>query len=711
MIRTVFPAKALVYLMTIEDDLLYFNGVNASSGAYGMQPMSVADLSRMIRGEKLDDKAALNELKTRTNNPGHFAVKQGVDDTQLNQAGWAVIFPKGGDPRVRENLKALLDMRRAQAGKLYREFGGDNGYSFGEDKNSFLERLGAATSGPVDPERLPYYLLLVASPEEIPYRLQYQLDVQYAVGRIYFDQLEDYARYAASVIAAEQGWARLARRMAFVGVQNPGDAATRLSTDFLVTPLVEQLRTSPTAEGWQFDTILRDDAHKARVIKLLGGNETPALLFTASHGVEFENGDPRQVDDQGALLCGDWPGREQWGDKPIPNEHYVAARDIPDDARLLGTVCFHFACFGAGTPRLDDFPHQRGAARAIAPHAFVARLPQRLLAHPNGGALAVIGHVERAWGYSFLGNQAPQIETFSSTIRRLMVAGTPVGRAVEDFNNRYAELATVLTERLEDIRMGKKADDRDLSRKWIEHNDARSYVVIGDPAVRLPLANNASEIDARRPTIASVRSAHSGTVTASQAIAEAAAKQQAADAAAQAAAEAALLAEEARREAERLAAQAGGAVDGTTAVGAAASVQVGDMEASFGLFGSGEGLKEIQQNLVNTLQNFTSQLGETMKRAINDAAHLEVETYVADDIATVKYREGDYTGAELRAVTRMSLDGDTKVIIPARDGDFDERIWQIHTEMVAKAQANRAEMLRSIASAAANLFAALSGKS
>ena len=269
----------------------------------------------------------------------------------------------------------------------------------------------------------------------------------------------------------------------FFGVRNAGDQATQLSADHLVKPLAAKL--AGELADWKCDTVLAEDATKARLAEFLGGDATPAFFFSASHGMGFPNGDPRQLGHQGALLCGDWPGPIQWR-KPIPPEFYFAGEDLGSSAKLKGSVAFFFACYGAGTPQLDDFAHAATGTRAeIAPHGFLGELPKRLL---NRGTLAVVGHVERAWGCSFVWKRAgEQIAVFESSLLRLL-QGQPIGRALEFFNERYAELSSDLTSELEEIKYGKVADDVEISGMWTANNDARSYIIIGDPAVKVGVA-------------------------------------------------------------------------------------------------------------------------------------------------------------------------------------------------------------------------------
>lgn len=472
---------------------LFFNGINVKTGDYLLPPMTAEDVSKIAQGEILEEPLLL-ELKSwyeRTTQKC-LGPKEGVDPKDLSQAGWGVIFAfqdKDHTPAIKEALKELLDLRKTQAGEHYREYTGEHAYRPGESKSAFLARHGIGP-GPADPDKVPYYLLLVGDPEKIPYRFQYQLDVQYAVGRIHFQTLEEYAQYARSVVMAEKGEVSLPRRATFFGVQNPGDRATELSATQLVAPLAQKL--AGDQKNWKVEAVPPDKAMKKRLVQLLGGAETPSFLFTASHGMGFPIDDSRQLSHQGALLCGDWPGPQKWR-KGIPQDFYLASDDVGDEARLLGLLAFHFACYGAGTPRLDDFAHQAFKQPvAIAPRSFVAKLPQRLLGHPKGGALAVVGHVERAWGYSFMWERAgAQLGVFESTLKRLM-EGHPVGSAVEYFNERYAELSTVLSSELEEVKFGKKPNDLELSGMWTANNDARSYVILGDPAVRLPVGNGGS---------------------------------------------------------------------------------------------------------------------------------------------------------------------------------------------------------------------------
>src|SRR5204862_2895909 len=100
--------------------------------------------------------------------------------------------------------------------------------------------------------------------------------------------------------------------------------------------------------------------------------------------------------------------------------------------------------------------------RELSSQAFLGRLPQRLLSHPRGGALAVVGHVERARGFSLVWPEAgPQITAFESAVRRLL-DGKPVGWAMEFFNQRYAELASDLAAEVEALSFGKQLDEKRL---------------------------------------------------------------------------------------------------------------------------------------------------------------------------------------------------------------------------------------------------------
>jgi hypothetical protein len=471
-----------------ETNKLFINGIDGVTGQYLVEPFEPADAVAFLK-EAPPDPGISRFLKRIWGLIGRpfFGLPDGIDPADVKQAGWAVVYHEQEDQVVKDALAPLVEHRRQQTGdeaivKVLT-------YNEGEDRASWLARHDV-TAGTVDPGKVPYYVLLVGSPERIPYLFGHLLDVEYAVGRLHFDRPELYSAYVDSLIRYETGGTvQNGKEIVYWSPRHRFDLATQMSADLLVNGLAG---SSPTLEdgiaqerGFRARKIWGDEATKAALLDVLAsgsGEQPPALLFTASHGLGLPKGHERQLSDQGALISQDWPG---FG--TLAPEHYVAAQDVLEaNARLHGLIAFVFACYGAGTPAHDRFLHKPNQPPPeIADKAFVAALPKTLLAYPGGGALACVGHVERAWGYSIrAGTPSAQLLPFRNALSRLM-RGQPVGHAVKDFNERYASLSTDLNTKLENQSFGADIPDTDLASNWIERNDAEGYAVIGDPAVHL----------------------------------------------------------------------------------------------------------------------------------------------------------------------------------------------------------------------------------
>ena len=413
-----------------------------------------------------------------------------VKPENVEQAGWGVVFHRHERQEVKDAITPLVEHRKkiVDSQKLrileYRD---------GEGWTGWLARHGVSP-GTVDPRRIPYYLLFVGNPQKIPLNFLHLLDVEYAVGCLHFDEVEDYIRYAESVIDYESSSSVPNEQTAtFFATRHLFDIATQYSADLLVTPLSDgtpakngQPAEEAIAErvGIPSRAFIGDTATKETLADIFcptTGKNPTAFLFTASHGYGYKRPHANQITHQGALLCQDWPG---FG--TMEPQHYYTANDLAEGARVHGMICFHFACYSLGTPSHDRFFHKSDQSpKKIAEQPFYAALPKALLSHRNGGALACIGHVDRAFAFSFLSPEAgPQLQPFRNAIGRILL-GQPVGHAVKDFNERYAALSTELSSLLEEVGIGAKISAEQLTTKWIGRNDAEGYMIFGDPAVRL----------------------------------------------------------------------------------------------------------------------------------------------------------------------------------------------------------------------------------
>jgi hypothetical protein len=455
---------------------LLFNGIEVETGQYQVSPIDperavqlvVESGPSLVRGIVKDLEAMPFE---------------GMQPESLSEVGWGLVSTPGLDPSIRDALMPLMTHRAKAAQSSPRIFH----YHPGDRAMTWLLRR-RADSGPV-----PYHLLIVGGPEEIPFEFQQELSLTHSVGRLSFDTPEEYAHYVSRVLEYELGSRVLTpRRITYWSPRHSGDEVSKRINDQLIAPLHEG---GPDKGERPIARLLRmeaqrfqgDEATTSRLSAVLKGRigDPSALVFAAAHGVTSS----RYHDLQGGLL-----GQEWVPFKPV-SPSMIVAREEPGraDQSSRSLIAFFFASFSAGTSLADPFSRSL-VPRWISERPFVARLPRQLLALRGSGMLAVLGQVDWAWATVGGEEVAPRPHVpYRDCIGRIL-GGTPVGHAVrEEFGRRQVRASRALRELLNASDRRRSTWQAQVVHEWLNLLDARSLVVLGDPAVRLNL-----EMDAKK---------------------------------------------------------------------------------------------------------------------------------------------------------------------------------------------------------------------
>uniref|UniRef100_A0A372ILN2 Gingipain domain-containing protein n=2 Tax=Paracidobacterium acidisoli TaxID=2303751 RepID=A0A372ILN2_9BACT len=437
----------------------------------------------------------------RSRDSSHLAADSSVGDPDdLSQTGWCILFASDADPAIKAQLQPLIDLRRSQVGddNLFKVFEGNTGVQPGQTADNWAEYRGVSLTAQVDPfAGVPYYVLLIGHPDRIPFDFQNLLKMQWAVGRLAFDDIEDYGRYAKAVVQYEApAFQPVQRKNAAVWItRNEGDVATAMLSGALCPNFLDVHR--PLGSGaarFTLDAFTGSSAKQAtkqQLIDILRGDipgGPPAVFFTGSHGAEYPIADPAlQRRMQGSLFTQEWVRGT-----PAGADNLFSAEDIPADARLQGTMAFLFACYSGGCPADNNYYFQPdGSKIPVAPAPLVAALPQALLSH---GALAVIAHIDMAFPYAFQDvTGTPQVQAIRDPLTYLML-GRRAGYAADCLSDRWSHLCSQLIEAENRTASSDPKAPQPLSAAahsalTIARDDARNYIVLGDPAARLRIAD------------------------------------------------------------------------------------------------------------------------------------------------------------------------------------------------------------------------------
>jgi len=334
---------------------------------------------------------------------------------------------------------------------------------------------------------LPRYLMLVGGPDIFPFALDEVLSSDHLTGRLDVSSdpvgpisWVDCGTYARKVVDYETGKVVVSRRVVLFSpiIDGPTETAHR----GLIEPLRDALEVPRIWMARRFVPevvpLLSENATTDRLSEELE-ERRPMLVVSATHGYERPY------------------SRRMWGaftdatcKRTNPRKTYFSAdgalaRMAREKPFGQGAVLLSFACFSAGVPEKGAYAlFTSGTAQQFPEAPFVAPLPRVLLSYEHG-PIAFIGHVDAATSQSFMDGIVPQPGAFKDFLDWALPGFGTLARAMQGFRERAWKTAVVLSDKLSSAAGAQTFVAQAVLNAFIRYHDARGYLLLGDPAIRM----------------------------------------------------------------------------------------------------------------------------------------------------------------------------------------------------------------------------------
>ncbi len=417
------------------------------------------------------------------------AVAADLRDWRHPDVGWGVILPDDDsvpvDARARgedahPTIRKLLDSRPGAPVLRWREeLGRDFLRRYYADGRRHDLSMAAIKPGTHD-GHIPRYLLIAASPEAIPWSIQYALNMSAFVGRVVPSDALD--SYVDALIEDWDGHQCHPESPVVWSVNHGKQDMTNLMQRAIADIVWNKFAADPDFSGVR----LKDREATGENLCDALTRHSPGLVITTSHGMTGPGSDPERL-------------RRHLG---LPVDQGYKTLDLAGLAnwKPAGAIWYAHACCSAGSDsatRYGDLLPPGSPVNAMLANvagsakAMVAPLPRSLI-EAAAPLRAFVGHVEPTFDWTLRDPENGQGVTYalcSALYENLYQPDrrTPIGYALRDifaeagaYYGAWGAAIAGINHNVPGMR------DRALYTKLVAM-DRQTTVIIGDPTVSLPL--------------------------------------------------------------------------------------------------------------------------------------------------------------------------------------------------------------------------------